>query len=84
MRSRRTKTVPQCPRCNSAHVVPIVYGLPTAGLGDQAERGEVTLGGCCVAGDDPEWHCRDCSWVWNARGGREWVHESLDASTDLQ
>jgi hypothetical protein len=36
-------------------VVPVVMGLPTQGLNEAAERGEVWLGGCVVFGNDPKW-----------------------------
>jgi hypothetical protein len=35
----------KCPECGSGDVVPIVYGLPGQELQQQAERGEVVLGG---------------------------------------
>lgn len=53
-----------CPECGSNRAIPIVYGLPTSGLGLKAERGEVHLGGCCVGRNDPKWHCRDCEHDW--------------------
>jgi hypothetical protein len=53
-------------------VVPIGYGLPTTTATEQAKRGEIVLGGCCVRGDDPKWFCRDCGWAWNANRGVQW------------
>lgn len=54
-----------CPKCGGK-VVPIVYGMPMEELQEKADRGEVILGGCCIACDengkqiDPKWWCVDC------------------------
>jgi hypothetical protein len=53
-----------CPRCDSADVVPIVYGLPGEGLLAGSVAGEVRLGGCCVGPRDPEFHCKACGNDW--------------------
>lgn len=43
-------------------MVPIVYGFPSAELGEAAFRGEVMLGGCCIIdGAMPEWGCHRCA-----------------------
>jgi hypothetical protein len=56
---------PPCPECGSSeNVVPIVYGYPGEELLEAAERGEVKLGGCVVAGDDPGWYCKSCAYSW--------------------
>jgi len=39
-------------------VIPIVYGYPGPELFEQAEKGLVKLGGCCVEPDNPEWYCK--------------------------
>jgi hypothetical protein len=70
---RHIERPPQCPHCGSGKVVPIAYGLPTSGAGEESKRGEIVLGGCCVSGDDPEWFCRDCGWAWNANRGEQWA-----------
>ena len=55
----------KCPKCGEK-VVSIVYGLPMGELFEKAERGEVVLGGCCIAVDEngrimmPEWACVGC------------------------
>jgi hypothetical protein len=50
-----------CPHCHEQIMrVPIVYGLPTAELGEEGARGEVVLGGCVVSANDPEWACPKC------------------------
>ena len=56
-----------CPICGGK-VVPIVYGMPTGDLEETADRGEVFLGGCCIALDengrsiDPKWACINCDF----------------------
>lgn len=52
---------PPCPSCRSkVNAVPIVFGMPEEELEEQARRGEVVLGGCCVTDDDPRWFCKSC------------------------
>ena len=59
-----------CPTCNAAKLIPIVYGLPGRELMEQSDRGEIQLGGCVVTQifdlngirtNDPELHCPTCS-----------------------
>lgn len=51
---------PKCPNCGGK-LLKIVYGMPPLEIMEQAKRGEVFLGGCCVFGDnDPEYHCNTC------------------------
>ena len=52
----------QCPKCLSAAVARIFYGLPafTPELEAQLEKGEVHLGGCVIRPDNPEYHCNGC------------------------
>jgi primosomal protein N' len=56
----------RCPECGSEKVASIFYGLPvfTVELERQLKEGEVILGGCCVTGDDPQWHCVECRHQW--------------------
>lgn len=49
-----------CPKCQSKNVVRIVYGYPMPSVMRRAEKGLVELGGCCVTGNDPTHHCKDC------------------------
>ena len=53
---------PQCPTCGSSSVASILYGMPD--FSDELQREldakRVTLGGCCITGDDPQWHCNEC------------------------
>jgi len=47
-----------CPICKKRNkVVPIVYGLPSGELLEEAEKGEFYLGGCVVTFCDPQWYC---------------------------
>ncbi|SMP64288.1 hypothetical protein [Anoxynatronum buryatiense] len=55
----------KCPRCGKRDSIPIVYGYPTVELAEEAEKGKVVLGGCCVMEDDPEFHCQNCNYQWN-------------------
>ncbi len=51
-----------CPKCGSKMVATILYGLPMLDeeLKRQLDAGEVTLGGCTSAGNDPIWQCVEC------------------------
>ena len=57
----------KCPVCGG-NVVPIVYGMPFEDLEEKADRGEVVLGGCCIALDEhgrnmnPRWACTNCDF----------------------
>lgn len=63
---RITQEKVACPRCGSADVAKIIWGLPV--LTDQLEHeiklGAVSLGGCCVTGNDPTHECNECSFKW--------------------
>ena len=51
----------RCPRCGSPAVIPIAYGLPAGPeVFEEAERGELELGGCVIADDSPGLRCTDC------------------------
>lgn len=41
---------PVCPACGS-RIVPVVYGMPGPGMFEDAEAGNIILGGCVI--DDP-------------------------------
>lgn len=47
---------PPCPQCGRP-AVPIVYGFPSPGLMEAADRGAVVLGGCVIEGDQPTYQC---------------------------
>lgn len=64
MKSENDKPAPEaCPRCESAAVVPIRYGMPGPELAAAAERGEVELGGCLVP-VPWKWSCLECGYRW--------------------
>lgn len=53
---------PRCPKCGSENIALIIWGDPVYcdGLIQDIDEGRVHIGGCCVTGDNPEWHCNDC------------------------
>jgi hypothetical protein len=55
-----------CPFCGSKRIAYIQYGL--IGFSSRLEKAidekRIILGGCTISGDDPEWHCWDCSAYW--------------------
>ena len=58
--AKSKKRIRLCPNCNSASVVPIMYGLPGAEAGKLQEEGKLKLGGCIVWDENPGWYCNDC------------------------
>ena len=61
-----------CPKCRSEDVLEIIYGLPGESLLNAAQKGKVVLGGCCITGNDPEFHCKSCGNDFRKRGGMLW------------
>ena len=52
---------PKCPVCKrSGGVVPILFGRPTPQAIEQAERGELVIGGCAIDADSMQWRCKKC------------------------
>lgn len=53
---------PFCPRCLSAPVVRIVYGLVRSGspTWESARQGKIVMGGCVVDWHSPYWVCKRC------------------------
>ena len=49
-----------CPQCGSSNIAYILYGMPTPEAMKKVEEGKWVLGGCCIMGDSPKWHCKDC------------------------
>ena len=50
-----------CPRCGvDAPMIPIVFGYPMPETFEAADRGELILGGCLVAGENPTHRCSAC------------------------
>lgn len=60
---------PECPKCGSHRVAPIVYGYPPIERVEEAQEDKVCLGGCCVTDRDPNWLCEDCSHRWRHYAG---------------
>ena len=58
---------PKCPNCGTSKVAEILYGLPICIDKGKLDRGEIVLGGCCITGSDPKWHCNRCrhNWITN-------------------
>lgn len=58
-----------CPSCKVRAGVDIIYGCPgSIELLEQVERGEVALGGCCIAiGESPERKCISCEHEWRIK-----------------
>ncbi len=52
----------KCPRCGSRNTAEILYGMPayTEDLQKKLDSKKVVLGGCCITGMDPKYHCNDC------------------------
>ena len=65
MKYKSVKKPNKCPKCGSNKIAEIPYGLPvfSPGLEKKINENQITLGGCCVYGDDPTWKCIDCSTV---------------------
>jgi len=56
-----TSKVRSCPKCGKSDaIVPIMYGMPAGEAMEEAERGEIALGGCMVGDIDPGYSCRRC------------------------
>ncbi len=53
-----------CPKCGSKNIVRIVYGYPNAEALEEAKKGNIILGGCCVSDNSPNFHCKDCKYEW--------------------
>lgn len=61
-----SKKKKRCPKCGSRETVRIVYGFPAPELVEEAQRGKVELGGCCMTPDQPERRCKSCGYSWRA------------------
>ena len=54
----------KCPKCGSNEVVRILYGKPTKEAIEQAERGELVLGGCMRSINEAKKACKKCNTRW--------------------
>lgn len=52
----------KCPKCKSARIANILYGMPAYSekLQEDIDAGRIALGGCTIGIDDPRWQCADC------------------------
>jgi hypothetical protein len=53
-----------CPQCQQKTGVKLVYGYPGDEMREQAERGEIALGGCCQPWGSPDRQCVACGHEW--------------------
>jgi hypothetical protein len=57
-----TTTERTCPKCGSAKVLPIRYGLPAFGSEPPGET--YVDGGCFIDEGSPQWACAQCQARW--------------------
>lgn len=50
----------EAPRCCDKAMIPILYGMPGPEMLEEAERGEIKIGGCIIEGDAPTFRCTSC------------------------
>ena len=48
------------------YIVPIAYGYPSPELLNEANEGKVSLGGCVIRPDNPDFSCNDCGNQWSS------------------
>ena len=55
-----------CTKCKSNNIIPIMYGYPTHEAFEEAEKGNIKLGGCevFIGGGQPDRFCKDCENEW--------------------
>lgn len=56
-----------CPSCKTKSGVDIVYGMPSIDLAEQAELGEIALGGCEIEPNQPDRRCTACGAEWHIK-----------------
>ena len=54
----------ECLKCGGTDIAMILYGLPSDELlnSKKVKERKISLGGCCVTGNDPKLECNDCGW----------------------
>ena len=52
----------KCPKCGSRRLAPILYGMPAHSeeMEQQLKDEKLYLGGCCISGMQPTYHCFEC------------------------
>ena len=66
-----------CPTCHEKAGVNIVYGMPSIEMAEQAERGEIALGGCVLDANEPERHCNACGAEWRIKRRLSKYHAAM-------
>ena len=56
----RRRKPEKCPKCGSAKVLRIVYGMPSDEAIKASREGKITLGGCMIPIGGPTWRCDEC------------------------
>lgn len=49
-----------CPKCDAANPLEILYGFPSPEMQEAESMGEIALGGCVIQGGEPAYICRAC------------------------
>lgn len=79
---RKSSDDPKCPECGSGNIAEILFGMPAFDkeLERALDEGRIVLGGCCITGEDPEWHCNDCGCEFgaNPQAYKNWKTERDD------
>ena len=56
----------KCPKCSKKDsIVPIVYGFPSPEMIDDFDEGNVSLGGCSISDENPDYECNACGNKWS-------------------
>ena len=56
----------KCPKCSKKDsIVPIVYGYPSPEMIDDFDDGNVSLGGCSISDESPDYECNACGNKWS-------------------
>ncbi len=60
--AKSNKPKMKCSKCDSTKIARILYGLSDFNekLEKQIDHGAITLGGCCVTGNNPKYECLSC------------------------
>ncbi len=68
----------RCPKCNSAKIIPVIYGSASPALCKQESRGEVLLGHHMMINNPPKHYCCDCAQLWREPGSFEFPVQAAD------
>ena len=41
-----------------------MYGYPSIETWEKHDRGQIALGGCVIAEENPDYHCDECMYEW--------------------